>query len=74
MSSVKAVAAVWAKGWPAIAAEQKVIQNSGGFIHRRKGDFITSKVIPLGLSLAATALLVPGIFNMILGRNKIEEA
>ena len=43
------------------------MQTNGGFIHRRFGDAVTSRYIPLGLACASTVLLVPGLFSMYLG-------
>ncbi|KAI7843714.1 hypothetical protein COHA_002612 [Chlorella ohadii] len=72
MSATKAVSA-WAAGWPKLAAVQKAAQTNGGFIHRRFGDAVTSRYIPLGLACASTVFLVPGLFSMYLGINKVDE-
>lgn len=65
--SASKVAAEWAKGWPKLVAKQKAIQSAPGFVHRKEGDMITSKVIPLALTAVSTVLLVPGLFRMYLG-------
>ncbi|KAI3434752.1 hypothetical protein D9Q98_002812 [Chlorella vulgaris] len=62
------VASEWAKGWPRIVRKQRLLEATQDvFVHRIEGDFITSKAIPLALSAAGVALVVPGVVKMALG-------
>jgi hypothetical protein len=71
-SAIRAASSAWAQGWPKIAAEQKFMQTAPGFVHQKTKDALVYKYIPLGMSLGATVLLVPGLFSMYLGINKTE--
>ncbi|PSC73042.1 RNA methylase CR004 [Micractinium conductrix] len=70
--SGRAIAQKWAEGWPKIAQVQKAAQTNPGFVHRKFGDALTSKYIPLAMTGVATFFLVPGLARMYLGFGKIE--
>ncbi|PSC73106.1 acytochrome-C oxidase electron carrier [Micractinium conductrix] len=64
----------WAKGFDKVKAKQAELARSKGFIHLAGGskDLVTSRYMPLALSLVALPLVARGCFNMYTGRGKIE--
>ncbi|KAI3434753.1 hypothetical protein D9Q98_002813 [Chlorella vulgaris] len=70
-----AVRREWSKGWSKIVRYQQALAkaNSAYFVHRRgPHDKLLSVAIPLGLTAVGTALVLPGVYHMVLGVGKKE--
>eukprot|EP00887_Chlorella_sp_A99_P003682 scaffold7.g3682.t1 len=71
--STPAVVAEWSKGFSKIHERQKLLQTAHGFMHKKlPGDTLTSRIVPLGLTVVAAALVGRGLFFMYTGTGKLE--